>query len=1314
MELRGQLFAVVGPARQLVRIARRIKDRCDATEGKKGAADTLLLTYERLASQLSTVQELDDQTVLDFSPHHRSNLKTDVQWLCTFAYSSEQKLRNMYDMLGNVRYVAIHPMREALNFPALERDANMAQECIGRINGILALAERINRVVAGSSSTHVSDVFRARNTAPKNSGRVVIDFESKDSEGKPLTFEGKLKAILFQSTSASAFGAIAQGMGGVGKTCTLRALAADSDVKRRFTGGVYFMSLGADAKTKDVVGQLAESVKVSGGRGAAADILRELNLDDAICKAQAWFAERCCLFIFDDIWCGNGIEADILLQLSVLVSDCGEKESESRLLYSTRDKFLSLQGETVVFDAREALGKEATTMLMVAAGAEARELEDEVCRPAILRILRKCAGLPVALNLCGTSVMWMRSTWSGDRREAWNEYWNDLEAESLVGQSSDHYGPLDAALLVSLEFLDRASAGARDGLQRLSYRKMHRALYILRKQDWVPVSVLRDLWNLQDEKRTKRAVMEMAAVGAVYAERRKVNGVVMLGLRIHDLVHDFAQLEAKKYGEVSMWPAALLDAYVVAHCDEDQGPLWPVEIPYDRDAGYMIRNVCRLLILASRLDEVQALLQSACWSVKMLEMSAGLQLEEDVELFLENLARMRVENNVKGANEPGDMERGEDRKRSFRALCEIVRQSMSYCKDTAHDAWFQLRTRLLGTTDKPRWMEEMVSETDKHAPRPWIKALVPCLEGANSVLLNTFIVDHPVPIECVEFVKDEVISMELLEGTAEVFVERHAANRRSILSVLGKSHSPTTVDSCAVCGAIFKDGERVVVGLSSGAVRVISLKTEIVLWEAIEDDCSGICSVAVSLDGCRVVSGSDNGTVRLWNAATGAQAAPSRTRHNSPVFSVMASRDGQRIVSLSGDGAVCVWDTESGEQVGLALADGMAPVCSIAVSGDGQRFVAGSKDGVVRIWDTASGKQLGPSLTGHRSGVLNVAISGDRRRVVSGAEDGSMLMWDMETGMLAGPALTGHTGGVLAIAWSGDGGRLVSGSEDGSVRVWDMENEDQAVPTSIGHANQVCCVAVSTDERRVVSGSADGTVRMWNLERGEQVGPDLTGHTGRVLTIAISADGRWAASGSEDQTVRAWDTERREQPGLVCSGHTGRVVSVAVSDNRQRTWRHSRKRVRRVVVSGSSDQTVRVWDAESGDQVGPALTGHEDEVDSVAVSGDGRRLMSRSDWTVRVWDVGRATCVLTIKGVQVALHWDALRTQHLGLVPSPGNSCCTYFADGRKILYKERDRRVGKVVATFDGMITRFVVTEGRYAIAVIAEKQLVFLQIVE
>ncbi|KAG8735579.1 hypothetical protein FRC10_010368 [Ceratobasidium sp. 414] len=126
---------------------------------------------------------------------------------------------------------------------------------------------------------------------------------------------------------------------------------------------------------------------------------------------------------------------------------------------------------------------------------------------------------------------------------------------------------------------------------------------------------------------------------------------------------------------------------------------------------------------------------------------------------------------------------------------------------------------------------------------------------------------------------------------------------------------------------------------------------------------------------------------------------------------------------------------------------------------------------------------------------------------------------------------------------------------------------------------------------------------------GKPVDRSSEGHTNRIWSVAYSPDGAYIASGSSDDTVRIWDAHTGQPVGQPLNGHTSGVLSIAYSPDGA------------YIASGSDDKTVRIWDAHTGQPVGQPLNGHNYYVRSVAYSPDGAYIASGSDdKTVRIWD----------------------------------------------------------------------------------------------
>ncbi|PKC08099.1 WD40 repeat-like protein [Rhizophagus irregularis] len=141
----------------------------------------------------------------------------------------------------------------------------------------------------------------------------------------------------------------------------------------------------------------------------------------------------------------------------------------------------------------------------------------------------------------------------------------------------------------------------------------------------------------------------------------------------------------------------------------------------------------------------------------------------------------------------------------------------------------------------------------------------------------------------------------------------------------------------------------------------------------------------------------------------------------------------------------------------------------------------------------------------------------------------------------------------------------------------------------------------------------------------------LTGHHGNVKCVEfIGEEGREIVSGSSDNTLRIWDTENSKEMGIL-EGHESRIWDV--SSNKIGTMVSSASgdgSIKNHIVTGGYDKIIRLYDVSAGRLV-KTFTGHQLSVSKTIFNPLGNLIVSGSkDNTIKFWDIVSGLCIRTI------------------------------------------------------------------------------------
>jgi serine/threonine protein kinase/WD40 repeat protein len=311
------------------------------------------------------------------------------------------------------------------------------------------------------------------------------------------------------------------------------------------------------------------------------------------------------------------------------------------------------------------------------------------------------------------------------------------------------------------------------------------------------------------------------------------------------------------------------------------------------------------------------------------------------------------------------------------------------------------------------------------------------------------------------------------------------------------------------------------------------------------------------------------------------------TRHTERAFTTSFSADGDRLAVAYMDGRIEVWDVRTRTLLKVVQTRGDGPIALFAPNADALVFTGPRR--TLTWYDFANASER--PLCTVPGAVRDVAFSADGSRIVVLTRQTAGLRGQDEHN--AALVIDVNTSEVLTTIPLPEGGAALLNNarispdhqllyvtcaafRDPQLRcirlrdetiVWQSNGRDTTASVPF---TGFSAMDLSPDGKflATAAGYDQDTVQIWNAETGERIA-NLKGHTRYIMRLSFSRDGRILASGSSDESIRLWDTHTWKALGTPLRGHSDEVHAVAFSPTAQ------------LLATGSKDGEVMLWDEKA-------------------------------------------------------------------------------------------------------------------------------------
>lgn len=524
---------------------------------------------------------------------------------------------------------------------------------------------------------------------------------------------------------------------------------------------------------------------------------------------------------------------------------------------------------------------------------------------------------------------------------------------------------------------------------------------------------------------------------------------------------------------------------------------------------------------------------------------------------------------------------------------------------------------------------------------------------------------HQGPVSDILFAPDLLVSASL-DGTV-IFWDMESGDEIDRIELTASPNISLSLD---------ESGEMLLITLADG----FGQQGEMIVWDVMAAEeinrfrpqMPGLWEASITPDGAPIVATYWGGSSLLLDAESGEETGRfeqevDNLQPNS--FHTVLSSDGFTAATAGPNGNVIVWDIET-LQIVSTFSPPFSQIRDLAFDDEGLRIYLVSDDGTLSEWDVETGRLDYQFFEARSFDGVSVAVNTAAEIALIGHEDGSIYIWELftlparvaneyfELDLMSRARFVNLDDTLHVLSFGGNWGEF---NFQPQLQLWNALTSNPVELNFPQHDYMSFVLAVSDDNNYALSGtsaSAPGIARrealnrlvLWNIGTGETAfeieyeqgmdvhaaafdpsgvegqlriasswGRDIrlwdvasgeviqifTGHERNVQDIVFSDDGQTLISVGDDDTIRVWDVLSGEERLRI--ELEGRSPFVLLSDEG--------------IITAQTENHIALWSLEDGSLLGE-FVGHEDFVESAALSDDGQYLLSGSaDNSAIIWDL---------------------------------------------------------------------------------------------